>query len=111
MIAIKTLQKRLDLLEERPTTEPDLVEIVLADLSDDDLELLHEHAVLRESGFNDEQAASMMGERWRSYQEATAHFQEGYLQAIDAFRELEKAQIDKPSKRFSSGNTQCCTWR
>jgi hypothetical protein len=104
MTAIKTLQKRLDLLEERPSTELDLVEIALADLSDADLELLHENAVLRESGFNNEQTASMMGERWRRYQEATAHFQESYQQAIDAFREQEKVRRDRPSKRGSLGS-------
>ena len=74
--SVKALQKRLDLLEERPSTEPDLVEIVLAALSDDDLQLLHEHAVLRESGFNEEQAASMMGERSSLFQQAVERFKQ-----------------------------------
>jgi hypothetical protein len=90
-IAINALQKRLYRLEERLTTEPDLIEIVLAALSDNDLELLYEHAVLRESGFNEEQAASMMGERWLMYEVATAHFQEGYQQVAAALRKLSKA--------------------
>lgn len=92
MTAITTLRKRLDRLEDKPTTEPDFVEIVLAALSDDDLELLHEHAVLRESGFDEVQAASMMGERWRRYQEATVHFQESYQKTLN-----------RTYKGFSSG--------
>jgi len=71
-------------LEVRPRKEPDIVEIVLTTLSDADLELLQEHAVHRESGFNEEQAASIMGERWATYEVAAVHFQEGYQQAIDA---------------------------
>jgi hypothetical protein len=51
MIAIKSLQKRLDKLEECSTTEPDMVEIVLAALEDVDLELLQELSMLYESGF------------------------------------------------------------
>lgn len=49
MTAIKTLQKRIDRLEERPTTEPDIVESVLAALTDADIELLQEFSILRES--------------------------------------------------------------
>jgi hypothetical protein len=87
MIAIKTLQKRLDKLEEHPTTEPDLVEMVLAALKDADLELLQELSSLRESGFNEEQTASMMGDRYQKAQEAVVHFQEAYRVMIDASKD------------------------
>jgi hypothetical protein len=50
MIAIKALQKRLDKLEDCPSNESDLADTVLAALSDQDLELLHEYAILREGG-------------------------------------------------------------
>ena len=94
MTAIKTLQKRLDLLEERPSTEPDLVEIALAALSDSDLELLHEHAVLRESGFNNEQTASMMGERWQLYLQAKDKLLEEYSR-LTKRSESKKRSIDR----------------
>jgi hypothetical protein len=55
MIALKAPEKRLDRLEVRTTNQPDIVELVLQALSDDDLVLLHELASLRESGFNEEQ--------------------------------------------------------
>lgn len=55
MIAITALQKRLDKLEGRPTTEPDIVELVLMALYDNDLMLLQELASLREAGFDEEQ--------------------------------------------------------
>jgi hypothetical protein len=84
MIAIKTLQKRLDKLEERPTTEPDLVELMLAALEDDDWELLQELSILRESGFNEKQTASMMGDRYQEAKEAVLHFQKAYRVMIDA---------------------------
>jgi hypothetical protein len=90
MIAIKTLQKRLDKLEERPTTEPDLVEMVLAALEDDDLELLHELSMLREPGFNEEQIASMMGDRYQEAQEALTHCKESYQVVLDALRQQER---------------------
>jgi hypothetical protein len=83
MIAIKTLQKRLDKLEEHPTTEPDLVEMVLASLEDADLLLLQELSILRESGFNEEQTASMMGDRYQEAQKAIMYFQEAYRVMID----------------------------
>jgi predicted nucleic acid-binding Zn-ribbon protein len=83
MIAIKTLQKRLDKLEERPTTEPDLVETVLAALEDADLELLQELSSLRESGFNEEQTVSMMGDRYHKAQEALTRCKENYQKVLD----------------------------
>ena len=92
MTAITALRKRLDKLELRPTNEPDLVEKALAVLEDKDLELLQEHAVLRESGFDEEQAAQMMGERWLAYEVAATNFREGYQKTLD-----------KSYKGFSSG--------
>jgi len=92
MISTAALQKRIDRLELRPATEPDLVEKALAALEDKDLELLQEHAILRESGFNEEQAAQMMGERWLAYEVAATNFREGYQKTLD-----------KSYKGFSSG--------
>jgi hypothetical protein len=63
MTAVKTLLKRLDRLEPRPTTEPDIVSLVLTTLRDSDIELLQELSSLQESGFDDEQTASMMADR------------------------------------------------
>jgi len=76
MTTIKNLQKRLDRLEPRPTTEPDLVEIVLEALSDDDLDLLHEHASLRDAGFDEEQISVMMADRWSRFQQAVERFKQ-----------------------------------
>lgn len=87
MIAIAALQKRLDRLEDRPSTEPDIVELVLASLSDIDLELLHEHATLRETGFDEDQIAVMMADRYKQFQKAVTHFQEGYETVLDAFKQ------------------------
>jgi hypothetical protein len=83
MTAIKALLKRLDRLEERPTAEPDTVELMLAALEDTDLELLHELSILRESGFDEEQTASMMGDRYQLARDAIGHFQEEYQEIID----------------------------
>ena len=82
MTAIKTLQKRLDKLEVRPTTEPDIVEFVLPTVTDEDLELLQELSILRESGFDEEQIAEMMKDRYQDAQEAIAHFQDEYQVAL-----------------------------
>lgn len=84
MIAITALCRRLDKLEERPTTEPDIVSMVLTTLNDVDLELLQEQAALREAGFDEEQTASMMGERYKRGQKAVANFQEAYQLAEEA---------------------------
>ncbi|MFZ3147782.1 MAG: hypothetical protein WA137_01930 [Methanothrix sp.] len=84
MISTAGLQKRLDILESRPTTEPDLVSMVLTTLNDADLELLQEQAALREAGFDEEQTASMMGERYKRAQEAVTNFHKGYQEAEKA---------------------------
>ena len=78
MTAIKTLQKRLDHLEGRPTTEPDIVEMVLTTLEDADLDLLQEVSCLREAGFDEQQIATMMEDRWPQYLKAAARFQSEY---------------------------------
>jgi len=56
--------------------------MVLAELSDGDLDLLGEMAVLRESGFNEEQTATMMGDRYKLAMAAVTHFQEAYQEAL-----------------------------
>lgn len=70
---IASLQKRLDKLD-NIAKEPDLIELAIAKLSDRDLELLHEHMALRESGFDEGQTAQMMGDRYEDALEAAAHF-------------------------------------
>jgi hypothetical protein len=82
MIAIKSLRKRLDKLEDRPTAEPDIAELVLASLEDADLLLLQELSILRESGFNEEQTAQMMGDRYQLAHRAIRHFQEVYQEVL-----------------------------
>ena len=79
MTAIKALQKRLDRLEGRPINEPDIVEKVLETLSDDDLDLLHEHASLREAGFDEEQISVMMADRWSLFQHAVERFKQAAI--------------------------------
>ncbi len=74
MIAIKTLQKRLDQLEDRPIARSDIIELVLQTLSDDDLELLHEHAALKEAGFDEEQISGIMVDRWSLFRLAVERF-------------------------------------
>lgn len=85
MIAIKTLQKRLSLLEQRhhPSDDP-YIERALAMLSDADLEVMQEASELNEAGYAIDEIPLMMGERWSRYQEAAAHFQEAYQEAVDA---------------------------
>ena len=74
MTTINALQKRLVRLEDRPINEPDIVEKVLETLSDDDLDLLHEYASLREAGFDEKQIAHMMADRGSLFQRAVARF-------------------------------------
>ena len=87
MIAIKTLQKRLDKLEERPTTEPDIVEMALAASSDQDLELLHEHAILHEAGFDQEQISRMMADRWSLFQQAIERFKQAAIELESDYKQ------------------------
>lgn len=87
MTAITALQKRLDRLEGRPTTEPDIVELVLKTLVYEDLELLQEFSSLRESGFDEAQIAIMMADRYKQAQKAVKHFEKTYQQIADALRQ------------------------
>lgn len=95
MIAITALCRRLDKLEDRPTTEPDLVEMVLAALEDEDLEVLLEASELNAAGYTAEEISSMMGERWLTYEVAAVHFQEGYQKAVDALSSKGKPKEKK----------------
>lgn len=83
MTTIKQLQKRLDRLA-RPDPSPDLVELAIAALSDSDLNLLHEHALLREAGIGEKAIAESMG---RDRYEEALLAQERYLQHLWAFEE------------------------
>lgn len=78
---IASLQKRLDKLD-NTAKEPDLIELAIAKLSDRDLELLHEHTALREAGFEEEQTAQMMGDRYQDALEAAAQFQKEYADVL-----------------------------
>jgi len=91
MIAVTALQKRLDRLEGRPTTEPDIVSLVLTTLKDSDLDLLQELASLREAGFDEEQTASMMADRHEKALKAVEHFQEAYQEVVDALKKEKGA--------------------
>lgn len=91
MIAIKTLQKRLSLLEQRHhLSDNPGIERALAMLSDADLEVMQEASELNEAGHTVEEIPLMMAERWPRYQEAAAHFQEAYQQAVDALSSERK---------------------
>jgi hypothetical protein len=79
-MTIETLQKRLDKLEECPSNESDLVDMVLAALLDQDLELLHEHAILREKGFDEEKISCMMADRWSLFQQAVERFSQAAIE-------------------------------
>jgi hypothetical protein len=92
MIAITALQKRLDKLEPRPTTEPDIVSLVLTTLADSDIDLLQELASLRESGFDEGQTAQMMGSRYKQAQKAVVHFQKAY-------QEISSSLFERPTKK------------
>jgi hypothetical protein len=98
MIALSTLQRRLDKLEPRPTTEPDIVSLVLTTLKDSDIELLQELASLREAGFDEEQTVSMMGDRYGKAMKAVEAFQERY----QAIQEQMKSKT-KPRKPAQNG--------
>jgi len=69
-------------LEGRPTTEPDIVEMVLTALEDADLDLLQEASCLREAGFDEQQTVAMMGYRWSQYLQAAARFQAEYVRIV-----------------------------
>lgn len=86
MIAISTLTRRIERLEPVPDPQPDIVGAVLSSLSDAQIDLLHEMAVLRESGFDEEQTALMMGSRYRKSQKALGHFQKAYQEVVSASR-------------------------
>ncbi len=97
---ITSLLKRLDKLD-YTAKEPDLIELAIAKLSDKDLELLHEHTALREAGFDEEQTAQMMGDRYADALEAAAHFQKKYADTMDKIkmktRKLQKYHEKKAS--------------
>ena len=80
MTTINALQRRLVRLEDRPINEPDIVEKVLETLPDDDLDLLHEYASLREAGFDEEQISCMMAERWPPFQQAVERFKQAAIE-------------------------------
>lgn len=80
MTTINALQKRLDRLEDRPINKPDIIEKVLEALSDDDLDLLHEYASLREAGFDEEQISVMMADRWPLFQRAVERFNQAAIE-------------------------------
>ena len=103
MIAVTALQKRLDKLEGRPTTEPDIVSLVLTTLEDTDLELLEELACLRESGFDEGQTEQMMADRHEKALKAVEHFQEAYQEVADA---LKKEKSAHGSRRHSKATAQ-----
>ncbi len=88
MTAIKTLQKRIDRLEEQPTTEPDIVESVLADLSGCRSGTFAGVFDSTESGFDEEQIAEMMKDRYRRAKKAVECFQAKYAE-IAAMRQKQ----------------------
>lgn len=73
-------------MEGRPSTEPDIAEMVLGVLDYADLELLQERAALRESGFDEEQTISMMGDRYQLAQDAVEHFRKAYQELLSALK-------------------------
>jgi DNA-binding transcriptional MerR regulator len=92
VIGIKALERRIDLLEgRRQPSEPDLIELTLARLSDRDLELLHELNLLRESGFDDAQIEEMLGKRYPAAQKAIDHFHKQYEKAEIQARKTKAA--------------------
>ncbi len=78
MIATKSLQRRLDHLEERSSIEPDLIGMTLSALSDDELLLLQEIAALHQSGIDEQKIVGMMGDRYQEAQQAIARFHAEY---------------------------------
>ena len=88
---ITSLLKRLDKLD-YTAKEPDLIELAIAKLSDKDLELLHEHTALRESGFDEGQTAQMMGKRYNEALKAAARFQKWY-DKLDARTDKQERAI------------------
>jgi hypothetical protein len=57
-----------------------------------DLELLQEHATLRETGFNEDQIVITMEDRHKHFQKAVARFQEGNETVLGAFRQDEETR-------------------
>jgi hypothetical protein len=87
MTAINALQRRLVRLEDRPINEPDIVEKVLETLSDDDLDLLHEYASLREAGFDEGQISVMMADRWPLFQRAVERFKQAAIESESDYKQ------------------------
>jgi hypothetical protein len=74
---IKDLEKKVTALELKGR-EPSLVMDVLGKMADAELDLMEEYVRTRDAGFNDEQIQEFMGERWKHFQKAAAHFEDEY---------------------------------
>jgi uncharacterized protein YdiU (UPF0061 family) len=103
---VAKLQKRLDLLEGRPT-DPELFEQSLSALDDKELSLLEEHTVLLESGFTEAQIGKMMA-NYKQAQKAATRFHKCYQAAVKAQTtttrkglELKKQKSDQAVQKNS----------
>ena len=74
---IENLRRKVTALELK-REEPNLVMDVLGKMGDAELDLMKEYVRTRDSGFNEEQIQEFMGERWKPFQKAAAHFNEEY---------------------------------
>lgn len=74
---IKDLEKKVTALELKKE-QPSLVMDVLGKMADSELDLMEEYVRTRDVGSNEEEIKKYMGERWKPFQKAVAHFEEEY---------------------------------
>ncbi|MCJ7444438.1 MAG: hypothetical protein MUO26_07910 [Methanotrichaceae archaeon] len=86
---IKSLDRRISMLEERapPENDSNITNLVLSQsISNEEIALMEEHAMLAETGFNDTQISEMMQERYSQAQDAFDHFREAYQTVLQALK-------------------------
>lgn len=57
----------------------------LGKMADSELDLFEEAIKIRECGHTEEQIATMMGERWKPFQEAAVHFEDEHQELVKEY--------------------------
>jgi hypothetical protein len=102
-VALAALSRRLEWLEGRRPAggEEIIVNAVLGSLSDSDIELLEEHAVLRETGYDEDTVAVFMEEKYSRFQKAVEVFKERHQAILD-----EQKPKPKTTKQLRPAGTR-----
>ena len=87
---VTQIERKIMMLELRTKEYPNLVMNVLGKMADSELDLMEEYVRTRDAGFNEEQIQEFMGEKWKPFQKAAAHFEDEYQELVKHGRELLK---------------------